>query len=73
MHCVLWSYPSPVGLTTPMADKVFADVAGMYLGVQGLVRKYFGYSEDGRTIVGIYLWQSKADADHSTAQIGSRG
>ena len=63
MHCVLWSYPSPVGLTTPMADKLFADVADMYLGVPGLVRKYFGYSEDGRTVVGIYLWQSKADAD----------
>lgn len=63
MHCVLWSYPSPAGLTKEKADKLFADVAGMYIGVPGLVRKYFGYSEDGQTIVGVYLWRAKADAD----------
>ena len=31
--------------------------------VPGLVRKYFGYSEDGSTIVGIYLWRSKVEAE----------
>ena len=30
MHCVLWSYPSPAGLTKEKADKLFADVADMY-------------------------------------------
>ena len=63
MHCVLWSYPAPASLTKEKADKLFADVADMYIGVPGLVRKYFGYSEDGRTIVGIYLWRSKEDAE----------
>ena len=63
MHCVLWSYPSPAGLTKEKADRLFADVAEMYVGVPGLVRKYFGYSEDGETIVGIYLWRSKAEAE----------
>ena len=63
MHCVLWSYPAPANLTTDKADKLFADVAQMYIGVTGLVRKYFGYSEDGRTVVGVYLWETKADAD----------
>ncbi len=63
MHCVSWSYPTPATLTKDKADKLFADVANMYIGVPGLVRKYFGYSEDGRTIVGIYLWRTKASAE----------
>lgn len=63
MHCVLWSYPAPASLTTEKADKLFADVADMYIGVPGLVRKYFGYAEDGQTIVGIYLWRTKAEAN----------
>ena len=63
MHCVLWTYPAPASLTKAKADALFADVAAMYIGVPGLVRKYFGYSEDGRTVVGIYLWLTKADAD----------
>ena len=63
MHCVLWSYPAPAGLSKERADELFAQTAQIYVGVPGLVRKYFGYSEDGSTIVGVYLWRSKADAD----------
>lgn len=63
MHCVSWTYPAPTDLTKQKSDRLFAQVAEMYVGVPGLVRKYFGYSEDGRTVVGIYLWRSKADAD----------
>ena len=44
-------------------DELFAQTAQIYVGVPGLVRKYFGYSEDGSTIVGVYLWRSKADAN----------
>ena len=29
----------------------------------GLIRKYFGHSEDRLSVVGIYLWESKAQAD----------
>ena len=63
MHCVQWTYPAPASLTKEKADRLFAETAGIYVGVPGLVRKYFGYSEDGRTVVGIYLWESKAAAD----------
>ena len=63
MHCVLWSYPAPAGLSKERADELFAQTAQIYVGVPGLVRKYFGYSEDGSTIVGVYLWHSKAEAD----------
>jgi len=63
VHCVLWSYPAPAGLSKERANELFAQTAQIYVGVPGLVRKYFGYSEDGSTIVGVYLWRSKADAD----------
>ena len=63
MHCVVWTYPSPPSLTKEKADSLFAQVADMYIGVPGLVRKYFGYSEDGKSIVGVYLWSTKAHAD----------
>ncbi len=63
MHCVTWTYRTPAGLTKERADALFLSVAEKYVGVPGLVRKYFGYSEDGSSIVGIYLWQSRADAD----------
>ncbi len=63
MHCVEWRYETPAGLTKAKADALFAKVARMYVGVPGLVRKYFGYAPDGSSIVGIYLWTSKAEAD----------
>lgn len=63
MHCVVWRYKAPDGLSKEKSDALFAKVADMYIGVPGLVRKYFGYSEDGSAIVGIYLWHSKAEAE----------
>jgi hypothetical protein len=33
--------------------------AHTYLGIPGLIRKYYGIAEDGETLVGIYLWKSK--------------
>ena len=42
---------------------MFAKTAQRYFGVPGLVRKYFGYSDDRLSVVGTYLWESKAHAD----------
>jgi hypothetical protein len=63
MYCVQWIYPKTATMTREKADQLFNDVAGNYLGVPGLIRKYFGYADDGQTVMGIYLWRSKADAD----------
>jgi hypothetical protein len=63
MYCVMWTYQVPPHLTKDLIEKQFKEVAGRYIGITGLIRKYFGYSETGDTVVGIYLWKSRRDAD----------
>lgn len=38
-------------------------MAGNYTDVPGLVRKYFGFTEDATEVIGIYLWTSREAAD----------
>ena len=46
MYCVLWTYAVPPNLDEPAIRDQFQAVAGNYLGVPGLIRKYFGFTED---------------------------
>lgn len=50
-------------ITRDQAREIFRSTAPKYLGLPGLVRKCYVLSEDGRTVGGIYLWKSRADAD----------
>ena len=59
----MWTYAVPPRLDEPGIRALFEQVAANYLGVPGLVRKYFGFSEDATSVIGIYLWTSKEDAD----------
>lgn len=63
MYCVMWTYVVPKDLTKPAITKLFLDVADRYLGIPGLIRKYFGFTEEGKEVIGIYLWTSKTAAD----------
>ena len=63
MYCVLWTYSVPPELTEDAIRRQFLAVADRYLGVPGLVRKYFGFTEDAKTVIGIYLWTSREAAD----------
>jgi hypothetical protein len=45
------------------AKEVFMSTAPRYRDVQGLIRKYYILSEDGTTAGGVYLWESREDAD----------
>lgn len=63
MYCVVWTYAVPPSLDESAIRRQFAAVADRYIGISGLVRKYFGLSDDGRSVVGIYLWTSKDAAD----------
>jgi hypothetical protein len=63
MYCVVWTYKMPPGVSATQIKDLFAKTANIYIGVPGLVRKYFGHSEDRLKVVGVYLWTSKAHAD----------
>lgn len=63
MYCVLWTYAVPPQLTESVIRQQFEAVADRYLGIPGLVRKYFGFTADGKSVIGIYLWKSREDAD----------
>jgi heme-degrading monooxygenase HmoA len=63
MYCVTWTYKMPEGYSAEQIGALFEKTAHIYLGVPGLIRKYFGRSDDCSRVVGIYLWETKADAD----------
>ena len=63
MHTVMWTFKVPEGTTKADLVNTIKATAHTYQGIPGLVRKYYGISEDGRSIVGIYLWESRAAAD----------
>jgi len=50
-------------MTVDKAQTVFAETAPKYREVKGLIRKYYLLSEDGATAGGVYLWESRADAE----------
>ena len=45
------------------AQDVFSSTASKYQNIQELIRKYYLLSEDGETAGGVYLWESRADAE----------
>jgi hypothetical protein len=53
--------PSPI--TLDEARKTFLSTAPKYQGVPGLIRKYYMLSQDGSTVGGVYLWNSREEAD----------
>lgn len=43
--------------------RTFQSTAPKYRGIPGLIRKNYFVSEDGRRAGGIYLWETRADAE----------
>ena len=58
---VQFGLPKPVSLAE--AAQMFESTAPRYQNLPGLVRKYYLRSEDGRTAGGVYLWESRAQAE----------
>jgi hypothetical protein len=50
-------------VTRAEARAIFLSTAPKYRSVQGLIRKVYVLSEDGRTVGGIYLWNSRRAAE----------
>jgi Putative mono-oxygenase ydhR len=58
---VRFSLPTP--MTVDEAAAVFEASAPSYQNIPGLHRKHYLLAEDGHTAGGVYLWESRADAD----------
>jgi hypothetical protein len=63
MITVIVEFKLPQPMTVDQARETFQSTAPKYLGMAGLVRKYYFLSDDGAKAGGIYLWQSRAEAD----------
>jgi hypothetical protein len=58
---VTFRLPKPTSLDE--ITKTFQSTAPRYQGIPGLLRKNYWLSEDGRRAGGIYVWETRADAE----------
>jgi hypothetical protein len=63
MITVLTSFTLSEPITPEQARTIFLGTAPKYQGVKGLLRKTYMLSEDGATVNGLYLWNSKQEAE----------
>ena len=63
MHIVMWKFDVMEGKSHQDLLDAIKGSAPDYQDVPGLIRKYYGMAPDLRSVVEIYLWQSKAQAD----------
>lgn len=63
MITAITTFQLPKPITREEARRIFLSTAPKYQGVAGLFRKCYVLSEDGRTAGGIYLWNSRSEAE----------
>ena len=63
MITVIVEFKLPEPISLEQARETFMSTAPKYQGVPGLIRKYYFLSSDGSKAGGVYLWQSREDAD----------
>ena len=63
MITAITTFRLPKPITRDEARRIFLSTAPTYQGVPGLVRKVYILSQDGAAAGGIYLWNSRAEAD----------
>jgi hypothetical protein len=63
MITVITTFQLPKPITREEARSRFLSTAPKYQGVAGLFRKSYYLSQDGKTLGGIYLWNSRAEAE----------
>ena len=63
MITAIVEFQLPQPITVAEAKAIFLGTAPKYLGMPGLIRKYYFLSPDGNKAGGIYLWQDRAAAE----------
>lgn len=63
MHIVIWNYEVMEGKSRrDLLESIEAD-APAYRNVPGLIRIDYGFAADLKSVVQVFLWQSKEEAD----------
>jgi hypothetical protein len=65
MVTVIVEFKLPRPVSTDEARETFLNTAPKYKGMTTLIRKYYFLSQDGTKAGGIYLWNSREDADRT--------
>lgn len=63
MITAIVQFKLPQAISLEKAREVFSGTAPKYREIRGLIRKYYLLSEDGGTAGGVYLWESREDAE----------
>jgi hypothetical protein len=63
MITVITTFTLPKPITREEARSIFLSTAPKYQGVKGLFRKTYIFSKDGVTVGGVYLWNSRQEAE----------
>lgn len=63
MIIAITTFTLPKRITREEARGIFLSTAPTYRGVQGLLRKHYMLSQDGGTVGGVYLWNSRSEAE----------
>lgn len=63
MITVITTFTLPKPITCEEARSIFLSTAPKYQDVQGLFRKTYVFSQDGVTVGGVYLWNSRQEAE----------
>jgi hypothetical protein len=63
MIIAITKFQLPKALTAEEARQIFLSTAPTYQGVPGLLRKHYVVWDDGVTVGGIYLWNSRSEAE----------
>ena len=63
MIIAITNFQLPKPVTRDEARGIFLTTAPTYRGLKGLYRKSYVVAEDGNSVGGIYLWNSRAEAE----------
>jgi len=63
MITAIVNFKLPADIDAKKAAELFKGSAPKYRGLKGLVRKYYLFDDEKRIGGGVYLWESKADAE----------
>jgi hypothetical protein len=63
MITAIVEFKLPQPISKEQARETFLSTAPRYQGLPGLIRKYYFIGPDGTKAGGVYLWQSREDAE----------